>query len=38
MFKKNRKQQQTYLISNVNDLPEKHRQVLNAYWVGAFYR
>jgi hypothetical protein len=38
MFKENRKHQQPYLISNVNDLPEKQRRVLDASWAGAFYR
>jgi hypothetical protein len=38
MFKENRKHQQPYLISNVNDLPEKQRKVLDASWAGAFYR
>ena len=38
MFKENRKHHQPYLISNVNDLPEKQRKVLDASWAGAFYR
>lgn len=38
MFKENRKHQQPYLISNVNDLPEKQRQVLDTSWAGTFYR
>jgi len=38
MFKENRKHQQPYLISNVNDLPEKQRKVLDSSWAGAFYR
>jgi len=38
MFKENRKHQQPYLISNVNDLPEKQRKVLDSSWAGAFYQ
>ncbi len=29
---------QPLLISHVNDLPDKHRQRLEASWAGAFYR
>jgi hypothetical protein len=38
MFKKNRRHLQPYLISNVNDLPEKQRVRLAKSWSGAFYR
>jgi hypothetical protein len=38
MYKPNKKHLQPLLISNVNDLPEKHRQRLEASWAGAFYR
>lgn len=38
MFKENRKHQQPYLISNVNDLLEKQRKVLDTSWASTFYR
>ena len=38
MYKPNKKHLQPLLISNVNDLPEKHRQRLEASWAGVFYR
>jgi len=38
MYRENCKHRQPYLISNVNDLPEKQRKVLDASWAGAFYR
>ena len=38
MYKPNKKHLQPLLISNVNDLPEKHRQRLKASWAGVFYR
>jgi hypothetical protein len=38
VFKKNRRHQQPYLISNVNDLPEKQRARLAKSWSGTFYR
>lgn len=38
MYKANRKHLQPLLISNVNDLPEKHRQRLEASWASIFYR
>lgn len=38
MFKKNQKHLQPYLISNVNDLPEKHRNRLKNSWAGVFYK
>jgi len=36
MFKKNTRHLQLALISNVNDLPEKHRQRLEQSWAGMF--
>lgn len=38
MYKSNKKHLQPLLISNVNDLPAKHRQRLEASWAGVFYR
>lgn len=38
MYKPNKKHLQPMLISNVNDLPEKHRQRLGSSWAGVFYR
>jgi len=38
MYKPNKKHLQPLLISNVNDLPDKHRQRLEASWAGTFYR
>jgi hypothetical protein len=38
MFRKNKRHSQPYLISNVNDLPEKHRKRLETSWAGVFYR
>ena len=38
MYKPNTKHLQPLLISNVNDLPEKHRQRLESSWAGVFYR
>lgn len=38
MYKANQKHIQPLLISNVNDLPEKHRQRLETSWAGTFYR
>ena len=38
MFKKNPRQVQPYLISNVNDLPEKQRLRLEKSWSGTFFR
>lgn len=37
MYKPNKKHLQPLLISNVNDLPEKHRQRLETSWAGVFY-
>ena len=37
MFRKNDGHLQPYLISNVNDLPEKHRKRLENSWAGVFY-
>jgi hypothetical protein len=38
MFRKNTRHLQPVLISNVNDLPEKHRKRLESSWAGVFYR
>lgn len=38
MFKANKRHQQPYLISNVNDLPDKQRARLEKSWSGVFYR
>jgi hypothetical protein len=38
MFRKNNRHLQPVLISNVNDLPEKHRKRLETSWAGVFYR
>ena len=38
MFRKNNIHLQPVLISNVNDLPEKHRKRLESSWAGVFYR
>jgi hypothetical protein len=38
MYKSNKEHLQPLLISNVNDLPEKHRQRLESSWAGVFYR
>lgn len=38
MFKKTTSHLQLALKSNVNDLPEKHRQRLEQSWAGVFYR
>src|SRR5450756_1162100 len=38
MFRKNTCHLQPILISNVNDLPEKHRKHLKNSWAGVFYR
>lgn len=38
MFKKNKKHLQPPLISNVSQLPAKHRSRLEQSWAGAFYR
>jgi hypothetical protein len=38
MYKPNKKHLQPLLISNVNDLPEKHRRRLEASWAGVFYK
>ncbi len=37
MYKPNKKHLQPLLISNVNDLPEKHRRRLETSWAGVFY-
>ena len=38
MFKENKRHLQPYLISNINDLPEKQRLLLEKSWSGAFHR
>jgi hypothetical protein len=38
MFKDNKRHQQPHLISNVDDLPEKHQKRLDTSWAGVFYR
>lgn len=38
MFRKNQKHLQPQLISNVQQLPERQRQRLEASWAGVFYR
>jgi hypothetical protein len=38
MFRENKQHLQPYLISNVNDLPEKHRKRLENSWAGVFYK
>ena len=38
MFKKNTRHKQLAWISNVNDLPAKHRQRLDESWSGVFYQ
>lgn len=38
MFKQNPRHVQPYLISNVNDLPEKQRVRLEKSWSGTFFR
>jgi hypothetical protein len=38
MFRKNTRHLQPVLISNVNDLPEKHRKRLENSWAGVYYR
>lgn len=38
MFKKNMQHLQPYLISNINDLPEKQRKLLERSWSGTFFR
>ena len=38
MYKPNKRHLQPLLISNVNDLPEKHQHRLEQSWAGVFYR
>ena len=38
MYRENKQHLQPYLISNVNDLPEKHRKRLENSWAGVFYK
>lgn len=37
MFRTNKDHLQSYLISNVKDLPKKHRKHLDKSWAGVFY-
>ena len=38
MFKENKQHLQPYLISNINDLPEKQKLLLENSWSGTFYK
>ncbi len=38
MFKENNQHLQPYLISNINDLPEKQKSLLENSWSGSFYK
>jgi hypothetical protein len=38
MFKKNQRHLQPALISTVQDLPERQREILETSWAGVFYR
>jgi len=38
MFKENNQHLQPYLISNINDLPEKQKSLLEKSWSGTFYK
>jgi len=38
MFRTNKDYLQSYLISNVKDLPKKHRKRLDESWAGVFYK
>ena len=38
MYKANKRHLQPMLISNVQELPEKHQQRLDQSWAGVFYR
>ena len=38
MYKANKHHLQPLLISNINDLPEKHRKRLEQSWAGTFYQ
>ena len=37
MFKPNKRHLQPLLISNINDLPERHRKILDKSWANTFY-
>jgi len=37
MFKPNKRHLQPLLISNINDLPERHRKILENSWAHTFY-
>jgi len=38
MFRINKDHLQSYLISNIKDLPKKHRKRLDKSWAGVFYK
>ena len=38
MLKENNQHLQPYLISNINDLPEKQKSLLEKSWSGTFYK
>ena len=38
MFKENNQQLRPYLISNINELPEKQKSLLEKSWSGTFYQ
>ena len=38
MFKENNQHLQPFLISNINDLPEKQRSLLEKSWSGTFFK
>jgi hypothetical protein len=38
MFKRNQRHQQPALISTIQDLPDKQREMLARSWAGVFYR
>jgi len=38
MFKENNQHLQPYLISNINDMPEKQKSLLENSWAGTFYK
>lgn len=37
MYRQNERHRQPPLMSNVQDLPEKHRKRLEQSWAAAFY-
>lgn len=38
MFKPNKRHLQPFLITNINDIQEKHRKLLENSWAATFYR